>query len=889
MPPRPLRVLPLATLVVACGPPAATITAELSAATSPAGEEVAVTCSATDDKGEPLDEVTFELEVGEGLEALQGSVRGLTAGSWEVRCLPLGDVEELASIPATLEVTAGPATTLSVTQTPQQDYYAPGDVVTLGVEAADAYGNIADVTLDDVTITTSPEGAAEVGDGGRIELLREAILTVDVVAASDAGELTRSVELIVDGSVPDLTITTPEPGLMVDGAERVEIRGRVFDTISGVGTLEVDGREIVVDSDGTFVAMVEPEHGLRVVEVRATDRSGRSTRASVAWLQSDGWTPLMAEAESPAGSGFLFRLGVDALHDGTVEAYGSDDLAQAWLAEPRGTGEAELTGPTVESRVLEQGLAKREYKCSEPWLWQVRGEDAQIFARVTAVEPLLHAEGDTLELVPTEGGLDLSWSGQLRLSYTVKVRSKTKYRGSVVSGLPSSPTCTNYLEWYDFILNWTTVRQTVDLPVSVKARAELDLSPGADSRGTLTLTEVDVPVLDLPPELASEPVRLGKAKHTLSGLNYYPLAWTTLGEMFPSGQHEDLVVDLLVREELDLEDRLEDYLSGRLQSMALGLSQDRAAPGVLGPAETAAVARMQVTQSTVDPDGLVLGTLAGIESVAVRDPGLGAIVRGDCLGATDPASAALEGATDVGVAVPVDQLNLGLHASWAASDAPVVLPPESWQDEVPEGADVVAITLERPLPAVTSDCTGEVAVRAVGRARLDMDEDGVAVAYTLDVEASAGLSLDADLDGFALRTLTPEATVVGGRERLPAETRDALVALVERLSAAPLLDDPVREAGSLLPSPTVPLGTIADDGIELRAVGSFTAKDGYFLLDTCEDAACTAYASTCDGDRVVECTPTSATCSTWAPVEDCAETGGTCTEDLGVATCSDGG
>ena len=130
-----------ATLVVFEGPAIRTV-AEVSPDNILSGQTSTVTCRVEDQYGNAIPNLPTTLELTNTNVALVTgmTLTGQQVGSTQVICAQ-AQVPADSRVPATLSVSVGSASKLTMQITPDQEWYAPGDVVTIAAYVTDDWGN----------------------------------------------------------------------------------------------------------------------------------------------------------------------------------------------------------------------------------------------------------------------------------------------------------------------------------------------------------------------------------------------------------------------------------------------------------------------------------------------------------------------------------------------------------------------------------------------------------------------------------------------------------------------------------------------------------------------------------------------------------------------------
>lgn len=177
-----------ASLTVTSGP-ATKVTTKLEAANITAGDEIVVTCEATDEWNNPVD-AEFELQITpEGCDVAGLNITGKKSGSYQVACA-VRDTDVADDSPETLVVKAGQAVKI-VTELAQSTINA-GEETTVTCIGTDAQGN----EVSDPMTVEAPE-AVEV-TGKKVYSEKAGIWEITCVSAGAPGAETESADLTVN-------------------------------------------------------------------------------------------------------------------------------------------------------------------------------------------------------------------------------------------------------------------------------------------------------------------------------------------------------------------------------------------------------------------------------------------------------------------------------------------------------------------------------------------------------------------------------------------------------------------------------------------------------------------------------------------------------------------
>jgi hypothetical protein len=148
---------------------------------------------------------------------------------------------------------------------------------------------------------------------------------------------------------PAITLTGPSPGTFTtDGTATVQ--GSVPDA-TVIASLTVNGDPVTVASDGSFSDAIGLATGLNVIEVEATDTTGRVSRQIVSVISGS-----FADPSQPIANAFAVRMNqgsLDAIAAVAQSKIGGDTLASALMARnPLYHGSQTVFGKTIVSAEL---------------------------------------------------------------------------------------------------------------------------------------------------------------------------------------------------------------------------------------------------------------------------------------------------------------------------------------------------------------------------------------------------------------------------------------------------------------------------------------------------------------------------------------------------------
>jgi hypothetical protein len=317
---------------VTVNPAAATHTViTVSPSTVAAGEPADVTCVARDPYGNTaaanlrLEVTPKESVTVDGLTAVSATA----AGTYEVLCFA-ATVDEAQRGRTNLTVTPGPRVGIALDVAPDQLAYRLFQPITVTAVGVDSYGNriAGDIAIDGLDAT--PTGHHRViGDAlNQVRFDLEGKYTLSAKAKDDASQ-TATTPVVVDQTPPELTVTSPERGLVTDTLTEVTVNGKVTDNLGELGEFTIGDRPVAVDADGTFSAKVPLKHALTLIDVHAEDPYGNASTVTRAAERSNGYYALTGRTFETDGVGDAVALVLtqEAVDDGDHDEANRDDLA----------------------------------------------------------------------------------------------------------------------------------------------------------------------------------------------------------------------------------------------------------------------------------------------------------------------------------------------------------------------------------------------------------------------------------------------------------------------------------------------------------------------------------------------------------------------------------
>ncbi len=309
--------------------PVAIVRTHVEPAVITAGQETTITCTAEDTEGNQLNAEDAEINVqpaGAGAE-LDGRTLSMTAaGHYRVGCALPGAITEDARL---VVQPALPAELVAAVE-PDVAVHEVGSVVGYVPRVVDRFGNgIEAVALEwgsDPVLPGFGEGRYLAEAEGRYTL------SVEVTGPTfEDRELRATQEILVDAGGPAIQCTAPLDGAMILRQGEVRLQGRVED-VAGLASLTIDGAEVPLDGEGGFDLGVQPEWGLNVHEVVATDNVGNVNSIFCTYFAADSYLP----EDATLADGILLHLGPGAIDDGAPDdpIHSLTDLLRRVLNSP---------------------------------------------------------------------------------------------------------------------------------------------------------------------------------------------------------------------------------------------------------------------------------------------------------------------------------------------------------------------------------------------------------------------------------------------------------------------------------------------------------------------------------------------------------------------------
>jgi hypothetical protein len=296
---------------VAPGPPH-TVRTSLDNSRVEAGTEVQASCRVFDEFGNELNGVDTSVDIdamGSGISVDDHSITVEKTGLYSVTC---GADAAEREVPTTLEITPGPAASLTMTPEPRKSIYGLGEVVHFSTVVTDEFGN----KIPDAQVAHQINPSANQFGRARWEFNQEGTynISAEVTGQTQGGmTLETSTEITVNGEGPSIQCDSPSHASTVDAApgDPVKLTGTVQDA-HDVDSLTVDGNSVNVGSGGSFSTNLDTRYGINFVDITATDSYGEQNSRTCAFLIADNWH---TEGNFLSDAVTLY-LGQDALDDG---------------------------------------------------------------------------------------------------------------------------------------------------------------------------------------------------------------------------------------------------------------------------------------------------------------------------------------------------------------------------------------------------------------------------------------------------------------------------------------------------------------------------------------------------------------------------------------------
>jgi len=308
--------------------PAVAVTVVYAESPVLAGTWTDATCATVDAEGIATP-IAGEVTLPAPAVVLEGRVMSEVAGTFDGDCHS-EERPELPRVPGTLTVLPGAIASVELRVDPERDVYLPGSAVRLYWEVRDDFDNIVPGVPGTLVAPNPPAAVLIDAELRRYRLDHQGQHTFRVTLDAPAPPVTDSVTLLVDSEGPEVAITFPERGATLAGdGQPVVVTGTVRDLGSGVGRLDINGRQVAVAGDGSFSHAVNVQWGLNVLEIAAVDGVGNTTTLTPTFQYSTAYLPFVdANARGlKHDEGMLALLGQNFFDNGVRDHSRIDDIA----------------------------------------------------------------------------------------------------------------------------------------------------------------------------------------------------------------------------------------------------------------------------------------------------------------------------------------------------------------------------------------------------------------------------------------------------------------------------------------------------------------------------------------------------------------------------------
>jgi len=259
-------------------------------------EEVTVTCPGRDEFGNAvnLDKViTLPVTGVSGLDIDRTRITSTRAGVYPITCVPKESWVTTQRVSASLTVTAGAPTTMTLDLSPDRAIYGLGTRPMATPKLSDSYGNpVADTSKIDIEVRHLGALRETIAGGQRTTLDAEGTWTLTALTGPPAN-LSATRTLLVDASAPTIDIIYPTRGQMVvTTGGTIRLRGEVRDATGGLASVKINGaaRAITAGQNLYEIDMpLSPKHGLNTLIIEATDVQGQTVKIIQGFLAAPGY------------------------------------------------------------------------------------------------------------------------------------------------------------------------------------------------------------------------------------------------------------------------------------------------------------------------------------------------------------------------------------------------------------------------------------------------------------------------------------------------------------------------------------------------------------------------------------------------------------------------
>lgn len=306
-----------------------------------AGEQVSASCEAYDEFGNAVDDAEFGLfadtsSPGIVIDTDALTVSLTTTGLFTFDCHVEGMMESFGDA---VEVLPGKPAELFADPIPDQNVYGIGQIITIGTDVRDQFGNPIPHPLLEYDATPAGESFGE----RRYRFFEDGVYTLSAEVVEDTHNdqtLYEEFEIVVNETGPDINCIAPFDGEMKNHSpgSNIDFEGAVADT-HGIGEVRVNDEPVSVDSKGMFTTSIPTRYGINFVDVVAADTHGEENVRTCAFMVSDTWATPEDDFIDDAVSLALFQDAIDdknyggpnnirSLNDLIMTVVNSDGLEQ---------------------------------------------------------------------------------------------------------------------------------------------------------------------------------------------------------------------------------------------------------------------------------------------------------------------------------------------------------------------------------------------------------------------------------------------------------------------------------------------------------------------------------------------------------------------------------
>jgi hypothetical protein len=238
---------------------------------------------------------------------------------------------------------------LQVQIIPNKVVYKQDEKVQFLTAVRDVYENLIPEAKTTLEVTQPAKGWKKLTDD-TIRFGLDGVYKIAIAVVGDP-DMSKDIDITVDGTPPSLTIEYPPWGTTVDGKPSVALMGAAGDQTSGIDKVQVNGATAKVgvkscqyDGDctngicnpetgyctiGTWTSQFGAKHGLNKIEATAQDISGEKARATRGFYYSGKYYPMVYETPEAnlVPDGLQIFIGKDFLDDGNHDPKNPNDMA----------------------------------------------------------------------------------------------------------------------------------------------------------------------------------------------------------------------------------------------------------------------------------------------------------------------------------------------------------------------------------------------------------------------------------------------------------------------------------------------------------------------------------------------------------------------------------